>query len=75
MNADRRKRIEEACNDIYRAIELLNEVKDEEQEAYDNLPEGIKDSDRGESMSENVSFLEDITSNLEDLEMSLEDFL
>ena len=40
MNKERRKRISEAVELIGQALDILEEVKDEEQESYDNLPEG-----------------------------------
>lgn len=40
MNKQRRKRLEEARTLLEQAKEILEEVKDEE-EAYENLPEGI----------------------------------
>ena len=50
MNKQRR-------NNLERAVTLLNEAKDilstcaqEEQEAYDNMPEGIQSSEKGEAM-------------------------
>lgn len=66
MNNARRKnltniraRIEELKSDL----ELLLE---EEQEAFDNMPESIQYSDRGETMEEGISALEDAVSSLEE---------
>lgn len=42
MNKERRKRISEAVELIGQARDILEEVKDEEQESYDNLPEGMR---------------------------------
>lgn len=44
----------------------LEELKDEEQECYDNLPDGIQDSERGEAMQEAVEYLESAYDNLQD---------
>lgn len=35
----------------------IEKVEDEEQSAFDNLPEGIADSERGEQMTEFVELL------------------
>ena len=75
MNNERRKRIKDACDKIWEAINILTEVKEEEEEAYDNLPDGLQYSERGEQMSDNVYALEDAVSTLEDLETTLEDLL
>ena len=65
MNAERRKRIENTKALIWRAHTLLTEawdnleeIKDEEQDAYDNLPESFQESDRGEAMTEAIENLE-----------------
>lgn len=75
MNNERRKRIKEACDKIWEATYILTEVKEEEEEAYYNLPEGIQMSERGEQMNDNVYTLDDAVSTLEDLETTLEEFL
>ena len=54
MNNIRRKSVKEALNLIEKAREILEEVKDEEQEAYDNLPESLQCGERGEQMQENI---------------------
>ena len=48
MNKQRRKRIQEALEIIEEAKAILEEVQEEEQEAFDNMPEGLQSSERGE---------------------------
>ena len=59
MNKDRRK----AIGDIYdKLIDIQSDlecIRDEEQEAFDNLPESIQYSARGERMEEYISSLEE----------------
>ena len=43
MNKQRRNRIAEALELISQARDILEEVKDEEQESYENLPQAQKD--------------------------------
>ena len=43
-------------------------VKDEEQECYDNLPEGLQNAERGEQMQENVDNLEEFIGYLEEVD-------
>ena len=45
--------------------EDLESLRDEEQEAYDNLPYGIQESDRGCRMEDIISEMEDALSSLE----------
>lgn len=68
MNDDRRKRIDEAMEHIAAARELLDTVIAEEQEAFDNLPEGLQNSERGQKMEETAGSLYSIHSDLEDME-------
>ena len=42
MNKQRRNRIAEALELISQARDILEEVKDEEQESYENLPESLQ---------------------------------
>lgn len=68
MNNIRRKSVKEALNLIEKAREILEEVKDEEQEAYDNLPESLQCGERGEQMQENIDNIEDYLSYMEETE-------
>lgn len=71
MNDDRRKRIDEAMEHISAARELLDTVIAEEQEAFDNLPEGLQNSERGQKMEETAGSLYSVHSDLEDMESLL----
>lgn len=64
MNKQRRTKINEALVLIDRAREILEEVRDEEQESFDNLPEGLQEGERGEQMQENIDALEEFLDNL-----------
>jgi hypothetical protein len=48
MNAERRKLIAKAIGNISEARGLLQEVHGDEQDAFDNMPLSIQDSERGE---------------------------
>ena len=71
MNDDRRKRIDEAMEHISAAREILDAVFAEEQEAFDNLPEGLQNSERGQKIEETVGSLYSVHSDLEDMESLL----
>lgn len=58
MNAERRKKID-------RALDLLREAAEEERASYDNLPEGIQESERGQKMEETADALDEAVSSLE----------
>ena len=59
MNKARRKALDEVLATLESAREMLENVKDEEQEAYDNLPESLQATDRGQGMEVAIGFLED----------------
>lgn len=65
MNAMRRKRLQKALELIEQAQDIISEVKDEEDEAYNNLPESLQESERGEAMSNNVDTLDEVWEELE----------
>lgn len=41
MNKDRRKQLEDVKDSLDEIIASLNDIKDEEQDAYDNMPESL----------------------------------
>lgn len=75
MNAQRRKQIEKAIGLLSEARAILEEVTEEEQEAFDNMPEGLQASERGETMEENIYRLEDAVSAIEEQEQEMEEML
>ena len=69
MNNTRRKAIQQIIvhlTDLHADIEAL---RDEEQEAYDNLPESLQESERGEAMSTAVYNLDDA---MDDLDLAID---
>lgn len=75
MNKARRKDIQKAIDLICKAEGILAFAEGDEQDAYDNMPEGLQDSERGEKMSENIDTLIDCQSELEDLVESLQEVI
>lgn len=58
MNKQRRKQIEKATALMQEAFELLETVKDKEQEEFDNMSESLLSSEKGELMGEIIGWLE-----------------
>ena len=54
MNNTRRKKIAKAIELIEKAVEILEDVKNEEQEAIDSMPENLAGSERAEKMEEYI---------------------
>lgn len=51
----------------------LQEVRDAEQEKFDNMPESLQDSDRGQRMQECIDALDAAESSMQDCIGNLED--
>ena len=71
MNKQRRKVISDIQDQLSTLAEAINNVWDEEQEAFDNLPEGLQESERGEAMQEAINALESAASLCEELDDAL----
>lgn len=65
MNKQRRKFISSSLEYLGKALDIIETAKDEEQEAYDNLPESLQYSERGEAMEEILFVLEDIFDSIQ----------
>lgn len=66
MNRQKRKRLGDAFDLISQAKDILEEVKDEEQDSYDNLPENFQYGDRGEEMQGYIEMLDEVYGYLDD---------
>lgn len=75
MNKTRRKQIEAVRTILSTALETLEGLRDDEEDAFDNLPESIRESERGETMQEAVDNLYDACDSLEEAIDSLDSVL
>ena len=76
MNRVRRKSLKDILGKMDELSAMLENVKDaiqtvldEEQEAYDNLPEGLQEAERGQQMQEYIDALEGVVYSLGDLDV------
>ena len=67
MNKSRRSRIDEIIQKIEDLTADIDLIREEEETAYDNLPESIQESERGEFMYEAIGYLEDAISSMEEV--------
>ena len=65
MNKDRRTRLSEISDKIAEIISDLEEIRDEEESAFENLPESLQESVRGQELQEKIDGMNDILDNLE----------
>lgn len=71
MNNTRRKKVLTAINSIDEIAEQIEDIKNEEEEAYDNLPESFQYSDRGYAMEDAISTLEQIQETIDEFKSEL----
>lgn len=64
MNNKRRTAIRKIAAMIEDIESMLESIKDEEAEALESLPDGIRDGERGEKMEAAVDGLEEVISDL-----------
>jgi hypothetical protein len=66
MNNARRNIIAKALGLMQEAVALLEPVRDEEKEAFENLTEGLQQTERGQQSEQAADALDNAVSNLEE---------
>ena len=72
MNKQRRAIINRIINTLYELRSDVETVQDEEQTAFDNLPESMQESAKGEAMQDNADSLSDALDMIDEAIESLE---
>jgi hypothetical protein len=70
MNKDRRTRIRALITQLESINSEIADILSEEQDAFDNMPEGLQEGERGDKAQEAISNLE--AASLDDVISSLE---
>jgi|WetSurMetagenome_2_1015567.scaffolds.fasta_scaffold332953_2 hypothetical protein len=65
MNKERRKRIEHALTALNKAQEILEEVKSDEQDALNNIPDNLQATERSSTMEDGIQSLEEAIGDME----------
>ena len=73
MNKARRNQLAEIKEKLSELRDMIDTVLAEEQEAYDNLPESLQESERGEAMQTAIDAMESAIESCEEAESSLEE--
>lgn len=58
MNKERRDRLSDVIASLEEAKDLLEDVKNDEQDAFDNMPVGLQCSERGSKMEDYIELME-----------------
>jgi hypothetical protein len=72
MNAAQRKTLSEKISIVEDLISELQNIRDEEQEKYDNMPEGLQSGDKGEAIQQAVDNLDSAISAAEECRDGIE---
>lgn len=73
MNKVRRKQLQEVYNRIRTVREDLSDILSEEQQAFDNMPENLQETVRGQESDEIIDCLDDAVGAMDDaIEMIFE---
>lgn len=75
MNRDRRERLLDAASQLTEAIDTIRDVQEEEQEAFDNMPEGFQSGSRGEKMQIAIDKMDEFISQIESVQFDIENFV
>jgi hypothetical protein len=67
MNAARRKELDRAAELVDEAKQIIEAVKDQEQEAFDNTAESLQGGERGQKMEEAIEALDDAGNSCEEI--------
>lgn len=66
MNKRRRTKLSEAYSLLDRAVSIVEIVKDEEQDSFNNLPDNLQGSESGELMEESIDELQTTIDSIND---------
>lgn len=72
MNKVRRKRLQEAFDLVAKAQEILAEVREEERESLENLPDNFRYGERGEEMEAYIEMIDEAERYLDDAKSVIE---
>lgn len=72
MNAERRKAINAIKETLEGAKSELETLAQEERDAFDNMPEGMQQGDKGQKMEAAAEALDEAVSNVDDVLAQLE---
>ena len=75
MNKERRNRLSDVSNMIGDVIDELECIMEEEQEAFDNLPESLQSSSKGDKMQEYVDNMQLIMDELASCQTEVDDLI
>lgn len=72
MNRDRRKRLGKAFDMCAEIIEIVSEVRDEEYDSRENLPDNFRNGEKGDEMNDFIEMLDEVSGYILDAQSVIE---
>lgn len=69
------EKIKDAIDILLNASNNIEMIAEDEQMAYDNLPENFQDSERGDAMLDNIDQINEIAEKIDEIKTELEMFV
>ena len=73
MNAQKRKELQKAIDYLEKAKAIIEEIRDEEQNCFDSLLEGLQCSEKGDKFQETIDNLDTVATDLDQSIMTVEE--
>lgn len=73
MNNEKRKKLYTIIDDMRKLQGRIESIMDDEQDCFDNLPEGLQQSVRGQQMEEAVDNLSLAIDSIDEVILSIEE--
>jgi len=73
MNRDRRRQLADIAGQLMDLRERIEVLREEEQEAYDNLPESLQEGERGQAIEQAVDALDTALAAVDEVTDALEE--
>lgn len=75
MNKVRRKELDRAADMLREAYSIIESCRDDEEDAYDNLPESFQDGERGEEMQEYIDVMDEVMDQIDEAANAIEEII
>lgn len=66
MNKQRRKQLAEAVSKLEEAMQIVDDMRSEEEDAYYNMPESLQESERGQQMDEYINSMDEASGSIDE---------
>lgn len=75
MNKERREELWDVYTSLDEAMSKVIDIRSDEQDSFDNLPDGLQISKTGESIQEAIDWLDSIESDIQNVRDKVEKYI